>query len=255
MKSKQLWLIPKIWDDCECFIIGGGYSLIYQFNLPFHLAPTTKEEYVKFGDLIKPYFIGKKVIGVNNAFMLGDWVDVAFWGDSAQYFNYKNQYDSFSGLKVTCHPKYENDPIPGVKYIKRSKEKRTGLTSKRKFVVWNYNSGACSINLARHLGANKIYLLGFDMYTDPKYNRTHWHSGYPNKRNTPTVKDKKRGNKETIREPKKVVKPPYDRHMRGFKDIADQAINLGVQIINFNPDSRIDVFQKENLFSYFGQGK
>ena len=246
--EKVLWKIPKIWNDCDCFIFGGGFSVIRQFGLDPKLAPTTVEEYKAFGDLIKHYFVGKKVIGVNNAFMLGDWINIAFFGDKGQYWNYKSQYDSFGGLKVTCHPYYENNPIDNVMYVKRHREKRTGLTGKRKFIVWNFNSGSAAVNLARHFGAKRIYLLGFDMFTDIEYNRTHWHSGYPNKLNTPTVRDKKKGKKETVRVKKKEVNPPYARHMKGFKDMAMQAVLLDLEIINLSPDSEIDVFPKMNVF-------
>lgn len=250
-----LWKVEKIWDDCECFIIGGGYSIIRQFGLDPKLAPKTPEEYKAFGDFIKPHLKGYRVIGVNNAFMLGDWVDVAFWGDAGQYLKYKKQYDSFSGLKVSCHPNYEKKPIDGVRYVKRYRQRKTGLTNKRKFVIWNHNSGSASINFAYHLGAKKIYLLGFDMFNDSEYKRTHWHSGHPDPMNTVTVRDRNRGKTETIRKQKnpkqKNYKALYSRHMRGFKDMAEQAQILNLEITNFSPESKIEYIPKLPLAFLF----
>ena len=250
----ELWKVEKIWNDCDCFIFGGGYSVIRQFNLDPKTAPKTREEYKALGDILKPYFKGKRVIGVNNAFMLGDWIDVAFWGDKGQYFNYAPAYNDFTGLKVTCHPYYNNNELPGknIMYVKRSREKKTGLTGKRKFVVWNANSGSCAINLARHLGAKRVFLLGVDMYTDEESNRTHWHSGHPAKRNTVTARDKKRGKIETIRKPITNAKAPYPKHMRGFPDIAEDAKRLELEIINLNPDSKVEVFPKMKVLDVLG---
>jgi uncharacterized Rossmann fold enzyme len=47
------------------------------------------------------------------------------------------------------------------------------------------NSGYAAINLAYHLGAKRIVLLGFDMQTNGK--ETHWHEGYPSTADTETM--------------------------------------------------------------------
>ncbi len=241
--------VPKIFEE-ECWIIGGGYSLIKQFGLPPNSCPKSKEEFLNFGKKLE-FLHDKNVIGVNNAFMLGDWVNVAFWGDKAQYRRYMEQYDAFGGLKCTSHRKYSDNKIKSIQYIPLNARKMFGLTKKNPFLSWNKNSGSAAINLAMHLGAKKIILLGFDMVNDPKTNRSHWHAGYPNPLNTPTIRDRKRGKKETKRVPNKEKKPPYERHLKGFKAMSSDANKYGIEIINMNPNSAIEAFPKMSLEGYF----
>jgi len=60
MKSHEMWHPPKIWNNGTVFILGGGPSLLDN-NF----------------DLIE----NKHVIGINNAYRLGDWVDICWFGD------------------------------------------------------------------------------------------------------------------------------------------------------------------------------
>ena len=60
MKREDAWIPPQIWKGQTVFILGGGPSL-NEANL----------------DLIHD----RRVIGVNNAYQLGSWVDVCWFGD------------------------------------------------------------------------------------------------------------------------------------------------------------------------------
>ena len=60
LTKPPLWTAPRIWDGGECFILGGGPSLAA----------------VDVGQLR-----GRRVIAVNQAYKLGDWIDVLFFGD------------------------------------------------------------------------------------------------------------------------------------------------------------------------------
>ena len=59
--SGPFWSAPEMWRDETVFIIGGGPSLAEMDLSPIHSRP---------------------VIGVNNAYALGPWVDVIFFGDA-----------------------------------------------------------------------------------------------------------------------------------------------------------------------------
>ena len=89
------WQVSKIWSGV-CWIIGGGPSVREQFNIPDSLIPETKEEFIKFGNYLSPIH-NDHVIGVNLAAFLGDWVDVAFWGDTNTYLDYKGWFDDCYG--------------------------------------------------------------------------------------------------------------------------------------------------------------
>lgn len=206
----ESWNIPKIWDNGDCWIIGGGKSIAEQFNIKSNENDLSK---------LSPYFReihNKHVIGVNVAFMFGNWIDVCFFGDDIFYNKQQEKINSFAGLKITCAIEWQNIPN-SIKWVKRDSI-RSGLSSKNDCLNWNENSGAAAINLAVLLGAKRIFLLGFDM--KQVNDSSHFHNVYGN------------------------TKPPFERHLKGFRDIAKDAEKLGVKIINCSPDSAIECFEK-----------
>lgn len=114
------------------------------------------------------YVRGKAtVIAVNDAWKLAPWADVLYSSD-LRWFPYYHWVPSFAGLKVTLDA-LENIP-PDVVVLKHMPEDgvsydptglRTGAYSGSR------NSGAAAINLAVHLGARRIVLLGYDMAPTP----------------------------------------------------------------------------------------
>ena len=60
MKSHEMWKPPKIWKGGTAYIIGGGPSV---------------------NDADLSLIHDRRVIGVNNAYSLGGWVDVCWFGD------------------------------------------------------------------------------------------------------------------------------------------------------------------------------
>ena len=97
-------------------------------------------------------------------------------------------------------------------------------------VSWNCNSGSAAISIAANAGAARIILLGFDMKLDKE--QQHWHDLYG--RNAP-------------RNPKKPRHFPFDRHLRGFPEIAKDAKRRGIEILNCCSDSAITCFPKYSL--------
>jgi hypothetical protein len=221
----MLWTVPPLWDSGACFILGGGPSVPRQFNIPNDIVAK-----VMAGELpastYSPYFEAihnKHVIGINNAYMIGTWIDISFFGDAGWYVIHRLGIAKFPNLKVTCCNRFADRPakaMEGIKYLKKDKEAVQGISKNKSAVAWNNNSGAASISLAVHLGVKKIYLLGFDMSLD-KNQISHWHGTH---------------NRE-----KKIV-PPFWRHLRGFPLIAEQAKELGVQIFNCSNQSAIKDF-------------
>ena len=142
------WRVPELWPDSVVFIIGGGPSLLQEDLTPLHVP-------------------SRRVIGVNNAYLLGDWVDVCFFGDCSWFLHHQSKLLNFAGIKVSCCPRFggRNDRWPGIKFLPKDREKKTGISNhpKRNRIAWNKNSGYSAINLAYYLGAKRIVLLGFDM--------------------------------------------------------------------------------------------
>jgi len=174
----------------------------------------------------------KHVIGVNNAYQLGTWIDILFFGDSEWHLQHKQKLAGWAGLKVSCDGKFLNRPknkMEGIKCLDRDKEHRFGISSNPTKVSWNGNSGAAAINLAVHLGVKRIFLLGFDMTMDAGTRYSHWHG--------------------THLPPGQKIRrlPPFAKHLRGFPQIAKDAKEMGVEIFNVSSVSRIETFPKISL--------
>jgi len=220
------WSAPKIWKGGTCWIIGGGSSITKQFRIPDDVVQQVRDKKLPLS-AFSPYMSilhDKHVIGVNSAFLLGDWIDICFFGDKDWFFDNKPELDKYKGLVVGCPSvlKIQSFVDLGIKYVEKNDIKEYGISEDPSKVCWNKNSGAAAISLAFNLGCKRIILLGFDMQiTDDK---KHWHVQYD--QNAPI---------------------PFAKHLVGFGDIASDAERLGIEILNCNPDSAIPNFKKIDL--------
>lgn len=226
------WRVPRIWEGGECWILGGGPSLPRQFGVPEEVIQNVMSQDLPLSSY-SPYMtpIHKKhVIGVNTAFLIGDWIDMVFWGDKNWYLKNRNALAGFKGLKVTCHPYFANGKFrsENVKHTPKDNSHNKGISPTPHKVSWNANSGAAAISVAANMGVKRIVLLGFDMKLGTD-GRQHWHSKYSGP------------GEYTPREEKKL---PFLRHLAGFPAIARDAHGLGIEIINACPDSSINVFPR-----------
>ena len=225
------WIPPKIWDGGRCLILGGGPSLAGQFDIPQDLItrvtdskdPLDPRAYSRYMELIHD----EHVIAVNNSYLLGDWPDICHFGDWGWYKVHRERLASWPGLKVSHSPSFA-DPAKakegGVKYMPRDRAKRMGLSDNPGKLSWGFNTGSSAIDLAVHLGAKQVILLGFDM-RNGRSGETHWHRGHgPNRRPA-----------------------SYARFLQGFPVIAKDARRLGVEIINCSPGTSITEFPVANL--------
>jgi len=227
----MIWQVPPIWEGGDVWIIGGGPSVPRQFGIPEKViqsvvngtsSPSVYSPYME-------YLHDKHVIGINVAYLIGDWIDAVFFGDQGFFLTHQAGLARFPGLKVSCSPGIEK--TPWVKYLGRDKTKIRGITDNPKMVSWNGNSGAAAISMAVHAGAKRILLLGFDMQVNVN-NDQHWHDIYGRKQPRPKNKP---------------IRYPFERHLRGFPEIARDAKRMGVEILNVNSDSAITNFPKYNL--------
>lgn len=204
-----LWHPPKMWDGSTAYIIGGGPS-VNQMDL----------------SLIKD----KHVIGVNNSYLLGSWVDVCWWGDMTWLDWHKQKLSKlYHGLVATCN---QNSNVikrnqNWIKFFARGKP--MGIDDRPGYISWNRNSGCSAINLAVNFGAKRVVLLGFDM-SDAPDGKTHWHEGHKKAK-----KSKKKNNS------------PYERFRKTTTFIAKDAARLKVEILNASPVTTITVFSRVNL--------
>lgn len=196
------WIVPRLWPDGECFILGGGPSL----------------EKIDMSRMA-----GRRVIAVNNAYQLGDW-PVMLYGDCAWWktmrnsegLGHKAMLAKWGGLKV--HP-CKNGCVPAGVHILNRRNRPFGIQRSPDRVAWNLSSGACAINLAVHFGVARIVLLGFDMRR---------------------IGDEHNWHREHGQRPAKF--DPYPRHLEPFAAIARDLKAMAVECINATPGSAIECF-------------
>jgi len=157
-------ITDNIWKGQRCFIIGGGKSL-------------------KGFDwrILK----GELTIGVNMAFMkispsilfstdsrFYEWIIQGALGEDVQ-----RKFADYQGFKVWLN--FFKYKYPDAVYQVDSAGEKILTSSLKDGIGHGSNSGYAALNLAICLGANPIYLLGFDMQGDGNGKQVWWHDGYP----------------------------------------------------------------------------
>lgn len=145
------WTPTEEWKGQDAFIIGGGPSLrTFDWSL---LHP-------------------EMTIGCNTAFMLGEKVcKICLFGDPVWFQSFKDDLEKFRGVVFTNAPSFLTGKLAQIPWIWTMPRTPFGLH--RHSLGWNGHTGASAINLALILGAQRVFLLGFDMKRiDDKPN---WH--------------------------------------------------------------------------------
>lgn len=212
MSSYQTLKALQIWKDHPVYIVAGGPSILSQ-NL----------------ELIK----NKIVVGVNNSYQMGNWIDCCWFGDTRWYHWWWNDQDKplkvFPNLIATCAPQPDQFN-KRVIYFERDFKKRHGISPDPNKVAWNMNSGFSCIDFCIKMGASAVILLGMDMGLIPNNNTTHWHGGH-----------KKSGYKP------KPSTLPYKRFLTVAPSIKIDADARNIPIINTSLQSQIGHFPKISL--------
>jgi len=187
--------IDPIFLGDTIYIVGGGPSLK---KLDFNLLKD------------------KVVIAVNKAFLHIPMAQVLYWSDTRFFEWYSKEIEDFKGIKVTCRPQPKRNDI-----INLLNTGKTGLETMSYGLRDGGNSGYAAINLAYHLGAKRIVLLGFDMQTNGK--ETHWHEGYSSTADTETMG--------------RLMIPNFD-------SLVEPLAKRKVKVYNASPISKLTSFEK-----------
>jgi len=220
------WTAPKIWNGGTCIIIGGGTSILKQFKIPQEIIQGVFMKKLSTS-AYSPYLSAihdQHIIAVNVAYKIGPWIDVMFFGDTSTWDEEKKNLQFFRGLKVTCAGGLEKERT--VKWMQREPRKKIGIAENPDTLAWNHNSGSAAINLAVHFGVKRIILLGFDMQLDANKNQ-HWHKQYSS--------------------PLSSVERSMAKHLAGFPQMKADLDRLKIEVLNANPDSKIEAFRKLNF--------
>lgn len=133
------WYVPKMWQDCTCYVIGGGPSAAtFDFDRLW----------------------GQKVIAVNDAFHEVPWAQILFFMDRPWFEANIQALAKFPHIIATT----KGEPFihsSRVKYIKNAAYDY--LPDDPGQTVYANNAGLGATILATKLGVSRIILVGFDM--------------------------------------------------------------------------------------------
>ncbi len=195
------------WAGQRCFIIGGGPSLKgFDFSrLDGELAIGVNRAYEKLDCTV--------MYSMDDCFY--DWARQGKFGPAAL-----DRFSSFCGYRVWAH--FHGQVPAGYFGIRLNSTPGLPLSIAHGLNHGN-NSGYSALLLACCLGANPIYLLGFDMKYDG--GASHWHSGYP------------RTGRESV----------LENFKRPFHALAPELARAGIKVVNLNPDSALEAFPKTSF--------
>ncbi len=198
------WSVPRLWPGSTIACLGGGPSLTQVQVDTLHGRA--------------------RVIAVNDAWRLAPWVEVLYACDWRWWLKYVGVPD-YSGLKVTLsNSRGHLDAHPDIQVLENTGTE--GLEHDPGGLRTGRNGGYQAINLAVHLGAARILLLGYDMKPDAS-GRTHWFGDHDDWPTRASVFEN-------------VMLPHYAGLARELKA-------LGVAVVNCTPGSALETFPRMPL--------
>lgn len=189
----QATVVPTLWPGSTIACVGTGPSL------------TAEDVALLQGRA--------RVIVVNDAYKLAWWADVLYAAD-AKWWAWHKGVPSFGGLKYTAQPGAVR--WPGVQMLRRTGLE--GLELDPRGVRTGFNSGYQAINVAVHLGAARIVLLGYDMRGD------HFFGKHPDR-----------------------TKPPFVLCLKKFGTLVAPLAARGITIVNATRDTALECFPRVSL--------
>ncbi|HUU83311.1 MAG TPA: hypothetical protein VM243_07390 [Phycisphaerae bacterium] len=155
-----------------------------------------------------------RVIAVNDAFRVAPWAEVMYACDAKfWYWHWHKGARDFAGLKFSIDPAAKR--YRGVTVLRKTGD--TGLERDPSGLRAGRNSGYQAINLAVHLGAVRIVLLGYDMRGDGKGD--HFFGAHPDS-----------------------SKPPFPVCLQRFATLVDPLRAAAVEVINCTRRTALTVF-------------
>jgi hypothetical protein len=180
-------VVPRLWPDSLVVCLGTGPSLTA-------------------ADVVRVQ--GQHVIAINNAYQLAPWADVLYACD-AKWWRWHQGAPRFPGQKYMLAPACRE--YPDITALRNTG--RDGLEPDPRGLKTGHNSGYQAINLAVHLGARTIVLLGYDMHGD------HYFGRHPDG-----------------------TKPPFTRCLAAFATLVEPLRMLGVDVLNCSRQTALRAF-------------
>lgn len=187
--------MPRLWDGETVVCLGSGPSL----------TPADV-------DAVR----GRaRVIAVKDAYRLAPWADVLYGaGDVNRWWQRVGPTLTFGGLR------YSLDAGASAWSAVLKFRKESGIDTDPSYLATGANSGYQAINLAVHLGAARVVLLGYDMQPSAQ-DRDHFFGNHHHGRRLPFTLFKLR-----------------------FQTIVEPLKALGIGVLNASRETALDVFPR-----------
>lgn len=204
--AEALAVLAADWAGAVVVAIGGGPSL-------------TQEQV--------DYCRGKaNVIAVNNAIERAPWADLLYFCDERWYRWHEARVRAFNGARVTLENRGLAAELPGLICMRddtRTSKEVTGLCEDPDGLRTGNNGGYQVLNLAAHLGARRVVLLGYDMRAAG--GKVHWHEEHA------------------------IPTPPecLSGYADAFHSLVAPLAARGLEVLNATPGSALDAFPRVPL--------
>lgn len=160
-----------------------------------------------------------RVIAVNDAYKLAPWADALYACDS-RWWHWHKGVPHFHGQKYSLDVRAKQK-WPQISVLQNMGE--AGLELRSNGLRTGKNSGYQAINLAVHLGARTILLLGYDMRAG-RQGQSHFFGEHP------------------LRTP-----PPFKDLIPKFASLVQPLLALGIRVVNCTRESALSAFDRMDL--------
>jgi len=163
------------------------------------------------------------VVAVNDAYLMAPWADVCYFADAKWWRWHKDrpEWAGFAGERCTIYAHKHTCPDPQVHALLSSRN-GDGLSTDPGAVITGANSGYQALNIATLAGASRVVLVAYDCRDVD--GRSHFFGEHPDG-----------------------TKPPYDAIRMRYREAAEAAKRIGVEVLNATPGSRLDMFEAVDL--------
>lgn len=154
-----------------------------------------------------------KVIAIKDSIRLAPWADVLYACDARWWVNHP-ETKAYTGPKYGLEVPRDRDDV---QVLRNTGD--TGLELQPDGLKNGRNSGYQAINLAVHLGASRVVLLGYDMAPTPG-GEHHWFGFHSYSR----------------------AAPPYKLFLERFETLHEPLKRAGIEVLNATPWSALKFF-------------
>lgn len=205
------WSVPRLWPGATVALVAGGPSLSLKQIRRIAMARAQ----------------GRcRAIAVNDAVYPAWWADLCYACDWRWWAKHRG-LPGFGGIRVAIdeRPKEPPEGCGAVRTVCNTG--LAGLEESPEGVRNGRQGGYQAINVAYHLGATRLVLVGYDMKPGAE-GETHWFGRHEDWAVSP----------ESMK-----------KWVEHFDELADALRARGVEAVNCTPGSAIDVFRRTDLDS------